>query len=148
LSVTANPNCKSREQAEQVVNEVWESCWPDTRPFDEASLFSCFLCQAAAIEHLADRLRRLRTDLLRKGTTVSAPFSLCISRTCCTTLSIRNSRSQTVSISTSSSPQNNSRRPNRTMRQVSGNRSSSKFALQQTSISRLHPAIRDCLRTL
>ncbi|GAA6010215.1 hypothetical protein JCM11491_005395 [Sporobolomyces phaffii] len=35
LSVTANPNCKSREQAEQVVNEVWESCWPDTRPFDE-----------------------------------------------------------------------------------------------------------------
>ncbi|GAA5913282.1 putative metalloprotease [Sporobolomyces salmoneus] len=37
LSVTANPNCKSREQAEQVVNEVWESCWPDTRPFDEVS---------------------------------------------------------------------------------------------------------------
>ncbi|GAA5960684.1 hypothetical protein JCM3765_007288, partial [Sporobolomyces pararoseus] len=35
LSVTANPNCKSREQAEQVVDEVWESCWPDTRPFDE-----------------------------------------------------------------------------------------------------------------
>ncbi|GAA5838936.1 hypothetical protein JCM3766R1_004533 [Sporobolomyces carnicolor] len=37
LSVTANPNCKSREQAEQAVNEVWESCWPDTRPFDEVS---------------------------------------------------------------------------------------------------------------
>lgn len=36
--MTANPNCKSREQAEQAVNEVWESCWPDTRPFDEVSL--------------------------------------------------------------------------------------------------------------
>ncbi|GAA5827396.1 hypothetical protein JCM5353_001459 [Sporobolomyces roseus] len=35
LSVTANPNCKSREEAELVVNQVWESCWPDTRPFDE-----------------------------------------------------------------------------------------------------------------
>ncbi|GAA5821409.1 hypothetical protein JCM11251_004609 [Rhodosporidiobolus azoricus] len=35
LSVTANPNCKSREEAERVVNEVWESCFPDTRPFDE-----------------------------------------------------------------------------------------------------------------
>ncbi|KAI5479048.1 hypothetical protein MNV49_004330 [Pseudohyphozyma bogoriensis] len=35
LSVAANPNCKSREDAEKAVNEVWESCWPDTRPFDE-----------------------------------------------------------------------------------------------------------------
>ncbi|GAA5962468.1 hypothetical protein JCM21900_006403 [Sporobolomyces salmonicolor] len=35
LSVAANPNCKSREEAERAVNEVWESCWPDTRPFDE-----------------------------------------------------------------------------------------------------------------
>ncbi|GAA5976804.1 hypothetical protein JCM10908_005636 [Rhodotorula pacifica] len=35
LSVAANPNCKSREEAERVVNEVFESCWPDTRPFDE-----------------------------------------------------------------------------------------------------------------
>ncbi|GAA6000213.1 hypothetical protein JCM10207_007909 [Rhodosporidiobolus poonsookiae] len=35
LSVAANPNCKSRDDAERVVNEVWESCFPDTRPFDE-----------------------------------------------------------------------------------------------------------------
>ncbi|GAA6057821.1 hypothetical protein JCM3770_004292 [Rhodotorula araucariae] len=35
LSVAANPNCKSPEEAERVVNEVFESCWPDTRPFDE-----------------------------------------------------------------------------------------------------------------
>ncbi|GAA5946318.1 hypothetical protein JCM3775_007102 [Rhodotorula graminis] len=35
LSVAANPNCKSPEEAQRVVNEVFESCWPDTRPFDE-----------------------------------------------------------------------------------------------------------------
>ncbi|KAL7343722.1 peptidase M76 family-domain-containing protein [Rhodotorula toruloides] len=35
LSVAANPNCKSREEAERVVNEVFDSCFPDTRPFDE-----------------------------------------------------------------------------------------------------------------
>ncbi|KAK4048585.1 Mitochondrial inner membrane protease atp23 [Microbotryomycetes sp. JL221] len=35
LSVAANPNCKSQEEAEKAVNEVWESCWNDTRPFDE-----------------------------------------------------------------------------------------------------------------
>ncbi|TNY17786.1 mitochondrial inner membrane protease ATP23 [Rhodotorula diobovata] len=35
LSVAANPNCASRQEAERVVNEVFESCWPDTRPFDE-----------------------------------------------------------------------------------------------------------------
>ncbi|GAA6058605.1 hypothetical protein JCM10212_004016 [Sporobolomyces blumeae] len=35
LSVAANPNCPSRDVAERAVNEVWESCWPDTRPFDE-----------------------------------------------------------------------------------------------------------------
>ncbi|KAK4047565.1 Mitochondrial inner membrane protease atp23 [Microbotryomycetes sp. JL201] len=35
LSVAANPNCPSREAAEKAVNEVFESCWSDTRPFDE-----------------------------------------------------------------------------------------------------------------
>lgn len=35
LSVAANPNCISREEAERAVNEVWESCSSDTRPFDE-----------------------------------------------------------------------------------------------------------------
>jgi len=38
LSVAANPNCKSKEEAERVVNEVWESCSNDTRPFDEVQL--------------------------------------------------------------------------------------------------------------
>jgi len=34
LSVRANPNCKSDEQAVQVVNEVFDKCFNDTRPFE------------------------------------------------------------------------------------------------------------------
>lgn len=34
LSVSANPNCKGQEQAETVVNSVWNSCFTDTRPFE------------------------------------------------------------------------------------------------------------------
>jgi len=37
LSVMANPNCPDKESAERAVNEVWESCFNDTRPFDEVS---------------------------------------------------------------------------------------------------------------
>jgi inner membrane protease ATP23 len=37
LSVIANPACAGREQAEQAVNEVFDSCFKDTRPFDEVS---------------------------------------------------------------------------------------------------------------
>ncbi|KAL8636034.1 MAG: hypothetical protein Q9228_006529 [Teloschistes exilis] len=35
LSVAGRPYCKDDVQAAKVVNEVWESCFPDTRPFDE-----------------------------------------------------------------------------------------------------------------
>ena len=35
LSVRARPACKDDVQAAKVVNEVWESCFRDTRPFDE-----------------------------------------------------------------------------------------------------------------
>ncbi|CCF58676.1 hypothetical protein KAFR_0F00790 [Kazachstania africana CBS 2517] len=35
LSVMGNPNCPSKEHAEKVVEEVWETCFNDTRPFDE-----------------------------------------------------------------------------------------------------------------
>ncbi|KAL4935151.1 hypothetical protein BDV06DRAFT_217635 [Aspergillus oleicola] len=35
LSVQARPTCKDKAQAESVVNEVWDSCFRDTRPFDE-----------------------------------------------------------------------------------------------------------------
>uniref|UniRef100_A0A0B7JK24 Mitochondrial inner membrane protease ATP23 n=1 Tax=Bionectria ochroleuca TaxID=29856 RepID=A0A0B7JK24_BIOOC len=34
-SVMARPRCKDEEQATNVVNQVWESCFSDTRPFDE-----------------------------------------------------------------------------------------------------------------
>ena len=35
LSVSANPNCPDEAAAERAVNEVWDSCFNDTRPFDE-----------------------------------------------------------------------------------------------------------------
>jgi len=35
LSVMANPACENKVMAEKAVNEVWESCSKDTRPFDE-----------------------------------------------------------------------------------------------------------------
>jgi inner membrane protease ATP23 len=35
LSVAARPGCRDDVQAVRVVNEVWESCFYDTRPFDE-----------------------------------------------------------------------------------------------------------------
>ncbi|KAH3679084.1 hypothetical protein WICMUC_001280 [Wickerhamomyces mucosus] len=35
LSVQSNPICKDKEQAIKVVEEVWESCFNDTRPFEQ-----------------------------------------------------------------------------------------------------------------
>ena len=35
LSVAARPNCRDDVEAAKVVNEVWDSCFADTRPFDE-----------------------------------------------------------------------------------------------------------------
>lgn len=35
LSVAARPACKDDVQAARIVNEVWDSCFYDTRPFDE-----------------------------------------------------------------------------------------------------------------
>ncbi|KDQ15572.1 hypothetical protein BOTBODRAFT_31466 [Botryobasidium botryosum FD-172 SS1] len=35
LSVRNNPACPDAAAAERAVNEVWESCFKDTRPFDE-----------------------------------------------------------------------------------------------------------------
>jgi hypothetical protein len=37
LSVRANPACPDEATAQRAVNEVWESCFSDTRPFDEVS---------------------------------------------------------------------------------------------------------------
>jgi inner membrane protease ATP23 len=38
ISVAANPACPNQATAERAVNEVWESCFNDTRPFDEVLL--------------------------------------------------------------------------------------------------------------
>jgi mitochondrial inner membrane protease ATP23 len=35
LSVAARESCKDDVQAARMVNEVWDSCFNDTRPFDE-----------------------------------------------------------------------------------------------------------------
>ena len=40
----ANPNCRDKESAERAVNEVWESCFNDTRPFDEVCLEPYLAC--------------------------------------------------------------------------------------------------------
>lgn len=34
-SVMARPRCRDDVQAAKVVNQVWDSCFSDTRPFDE-----------------------------------------------------------------------------------------------------------------
>ncbi|KJZ78950.1 Mitochondrial inner membrane protease ATP23 [Hirsutella minnesotensis 3608] len=34
-SVMARPRCQDKEQAAKVVNQVWDSCFTDTRPFDD-----------------------------------------------------------------------------------------------------------------
>ena len=44
LSVKANTACPDEAAAEKAVNEVWESCFKDTRPFDEVGmLLLCLL---------------------------------------------------------------------------------------------------------
>ena len=35
LSLRGRPDCKDDLHAAQMVNEVWDSCFADTRPFDE-----------------------------------------------------------------------------------------------------------------
>lgn len=40
LSVRANPACPDDATAERAVNEVWESCFNDTRPFDEVNFIA------------------------------------------------------------------------------------------------------------
>ena len=35
ISVTNHPMCRDKAKAKKVVSEVWDSCFADTRPFDE-----------------------------------------------------------------------------------------------------------------
>ncbi|KLO09801.1 hypothetical protein SCHPADRAFT_833498, partial [Schizopora paradoxa] len=50
LSVQANPACPDRDAAERAVNEVWESCFNDTRPFDEVN---SILFDGLSVVHLS-----------------------------------------------------------------------------------------------
>jgi mitochondrial inner membrane protease ATP23 len=43
MSVAGNPACPDKAAAERAVNEVWESCFNDTRPFDEVRTCSCLV---------------------------------------------------------------------------------------------------------
>ena len=40
MTVAGNPACPDQAAAERAVNEVWESCFNDTRPFDEVGVQS------------------------------------------------------------------------------------------------------------
>lgn len=42
LSVIDNPACPDKAAAERAVDEVWNSCFNDTRPFDEVSSLRSF----------------------------------------------------------------------------------------------------------
>lgn len=46
LSIRTNPACKDDEMAARVVDEVWESCFHDTRPFDEVCIHSELTCRS------------------------------------------------------------------------------------------------------
>ena len=71
MSVMANPNCPDKESAERAVNEVWESCFNDTRPFDEVRLTyyshpypGKLTCIHRYIDKLPQPLQYLKLDAL------------------------------------------------------------------------------------
>lgn len=35
ISLQGNPNCKDKQMASRIIDEVWDTCFKDTRPFDE-----------------------------------------------------------------------------------------------------------------
>ena len=53
-----------REEATRIVNEVWESCWNDTRPFDEVGEDICAVHTKQAKQGRILMLVKLRPDLL------------------------------------------------------------------------------------
>jgi hypothetical protein len=57
MSVSNNPACPDQAAAERAVNEVWESCFNDTRPFDEVCFDSLLLLdQLMQMIHIIDLL--------------------------------------------------------------------------------------------
>lgn len=68
LSIRTNPACKDDEMAARVVNEVWESCFHDTRPFDEVR----------AQSKLISRSIRTKDRLLEIFQTLGAGIDPCV----------------------------------------------------------------------
>lgn len=62
LSVRANPMCANEAAAERAVNEVWESCFNDTRPFDEVSSVFCLFHPPSEEKGEVARTRPLNVD--------------------------------------------------------------------------------------
>jgi len=56
LSACANSACPDAASAERAVNEIWESCFSDTRLFDEVHVSPCWtvrlLCRSMSINPL------------------------------------------------------------------------------------------------
>lgn len=56
MSVQGNPACPDADTAEKAVNEVWESCFSDTRPFDEVRIIADSSRTITSLIGLADIL--------------------------------------------------------------------------------------------
>jgi hypothetical protein len=65
VSVQANPACPDKAAAERAVNEVWESCFNDTRPFDEVRHVHQALRSAKRNSVLIrEQKKKISTDIL------------------------------------------------------------------------------------
>lgn len=74
MSVAANPSCPDEATAERAVNEVFDSCFNDTRPFDEVSIthFPVMMAALTRTYMFADILGRWERVILSS-----------LSRCCC-----------------------------------------------------------------
>ncbi len=78
----ANPNCPDKGSAERAVNEVWESCFNDTRPFDEVCIAYFLTCSPFFTQNsrYINTLAHVYMLLLLSGTSADwSSTSLCIS---------------------------------------------------------------------
>lgn len=56
LSVLENPKCphEAVAESESAVNEVWESCFNDVRPFYEPSISAAWICGRELVKSVPD----------------------------------------------------------------------------------------------
>lgn len=62
LSVRENPKCPDEAVAESTVNEVWESCFNDMRPFYEPSISAAWIRGRELIKSVPDLARLWAVD--------------------------------------------------------------------------------------